>query len=29
MFLNTVGIKVKVRTVERATFFTSWREKKL
>lgn len=28
-FLNTVGIKVKVRTVERATFFTSWREKKL
>ena len=28
-FLSTVGIKVKMRTVERATFFTSWREKKL
>ncbi|MBM3226515.1 MAG: ABC transporter substrate-binding protein [Candidatus Tectomicrobia bacterium] len=28
-FLAAVGIKAKVRTVERATFFTSWREKKL
>jgi peptide/nickel transport system substrate-binding protein len=28
-FLSTVGIKVKMRSVERATFFTSWREKKL
>jgi peptide/nickel transport system substrate-binding protein len=28
-FLTAVGIKVKVRTMERAAFFTSWREKKL
>jgi peptide/nickel transport system substrate-binding protein len=28
-FLGAVGIKVKVRAVERAAFFTSWREKKL
>jgi peptide/nickel transport system substrate-binding protein len=28
-FLTTVGIKVKVRTMERAAFFTSWRERKL
>jgi len=28
-FLSAVGIKVKVRTLERAAFFTSWREKKL
>jgi peptide/nickel transport system substrate-binding protein len=28
-FLSMVGIKVKMRTVERATFCTSWREKKL
>lgn len=28
-FLSTVGIKVRMRTVERAAFFGSWREKKL
>ncbi len=28
-YLSAVGIKAKLRTVERATFFTSWREKKL
>lgn len=28
-FFSMVGIKAKMRTVERATFFTSWREKKL
>lgn len=28
-FLAAVGIRSKVRTVERAAFFTSWREKKL
>jgi peptide/nickel transport system substrate-binding protein len=28
-FLSAVGIKVQMRTVERATFFTAWREKKL
>jgi peptide/nickel transport system substrate-binding protein len=27
--LNAVGIKVKVRNIERAAFFTAWREKKL
>jgi peptide/nickel transport system substrate-binding protein len=28
-FLAAVGIKVRVRNVERAAFFTAWREKKL
>lgn len=28
-FLSTVGIKVRMRTVERAAFFGAWREKKL
>ena len=28
-FLTAIGIKVKMRTMERAAFFTSWREKKL
>ncbi|HEX9871835.1 MAG TPA: ABC transporter substrate-binding protein [Candidatus Tectomicrobia bacterium] len=28
-YLNAVGIRVKMRTMERATFLTSWREKKL
>src|SRR4030095_16549676 len=28
-FLAAVGIRVKMRTMERAAFFTSWREKKL
>jgi peptide/nickel transport system substrate-binding protein len=28
-FLNAVGIRVKMRTMERATFYTAWREKKL
>lgn len=28
-FLSAVGIKLKMRTMERAAFFTSWREKKL
>ena len=28
-YLNAVGIRVKMRIVERATFYASWREKKL
>jgi peptide/nickel transport system substrate-binding protein len=28
-FLQTVGIRTRVRTMERATFLSSWREKKL
>jgi peptide/nickel transport system substrate-binding protein len=28
-YLNAVGIRVKMRTVERATFYADWREKKL
>jgi peptide/nickel transport system substrate-binding protein len=28
-FLSAVGIKTRVRTMERATFMTTWREKKL
>ncbi len=28
-YLNAVGIKVKMRTIERAMFYASWREKKL
>jgi peptide/nickel transport system substrate-binding protein len=28
-YLNAVGIRVKMRPVERATFYTAWREKKL
>jgi peptide/nickel transport system substrate-binding protein len=28
-YLNAVGIRVKMRTMERASFLTSWREKKL
>jgi len=28
-YLNAVGIRAKMRTMERATFLTSWREKKL
>jgi peptide/nickel transport system substrate-binding protein len=28
-FLNAVGIRVKIRTMERATFYSAWREKKL
>lgn len=28
-FLTAVGIKLRMRTMERAAFFTSWREKKL
>src|SRR5262249_56558911 len=28
-YLNAVGIRVKMRPVERATFYVSWREKKL
>jgi peptide/nickel transport system substrate-binding protein len=27
--LNAVGIRVKMRTMERAAFYTAWREKKL
>jgi peptide/nickel transport system substrate-binding protein len=27
--LNAVGIRVKIRTMERATFYASWRDKKL
>jgi peptide/nickel transport system substrate-binding protein len=27
--LNAVGIRVKIRTMERATFYSAWREKKL
>jgi peptide/nickel transport system substrate-binding protein len=28
-YLNAVGIRVKMRPIERATFYTAWREKKL
>ena len=28
-YLNAVGIRVKMRTIERATFYADWREKKL
>lgn len=28
-YLNAVGIRVKMRTMERAAFYTAWREKKL
>jgi peptide/nickel transport system substrate-binding protein len=28
-YLNTVGIRVKMRTMERAAFYANWREKKL
>ncbi|PYN87106.1 MAG: hypothetical protein DMD87_14490 [Candidatus Rokuibacteriota bacterium] len=28
-YLNAVGIRVKMRQMERATFYTAWREKKL
>ena len=28
-YLNAVGIRVRMRTMERATFLTAWREKKL
>jgi peptide/nickel transport system substrate-binding protein len=28
-YLNTVGIRVRIRTMERATFYAAWREKKL
>jgi peptide/nickel transport system substrate-binding protein len=28
-YLNAVGIRVRMRTVERATFYADWREKKL
>jgi peptide/nickel transport system substrate-binding protein len=28
-YLNAVGIRVKMRTMERATFYADWREKKL
>jgi peptide/nickel transport system substrate-binding protein len=28
-YLNTVGIRVKMRTMERAAFYASWQEKKL
>ena len=28
-YLNTVGIRVKLRTMERAAFASTWREKKL
>ena len=28
-FLNAVGIRTKLRTMERATFLAAWREKKL
>jgi peptide/nickel transport system substrate-binding protein len=28
-YLNTVGIRLKMRQMERATFYTAWREKKL
>jgi peptide/nickel transport system substrate-binding protein len=28
-YLNAVGIRVRMRTMERAAFLTSWREKKL
>jgi peptide/nickel transport system substrate-binding protein len=28
-YLNAVGIRVKMRSVERASFYTAWREKKL
>jgi peptide/nickel transport system substrate-binding protein len=28
-YLNAIGIRVKMRPVERATFYASWREKKL
>jgi len=28
-YLNTVGIRVKIRTMERATFYAAWQEKKL
>jgi ABC-type transport system substrate-binding protein len=28
-FLSTVGIRVKIRTMERAAFYASWQEKKL
>jgi peptide/nickel transport system substrate-binding protein len=28
-YLNAVGIRVRMRTIERATFYANWREKKL
>jgi peptide/nickel transport system substrate-binding protein len=28
-YLNAIGIRVKMRTMERAAFYTAWREKKL
>ncbi|HSX82318.1 MAG TPA: ABC transporter substrate-binding protein [Candidatus Saccharimonadia bacterium] len=28
-YLNAVGIRVRMRTMERATFYTAWKEKKL
>jgi peptide/nickel transport system substrate-binding protein len=28
-YLGAIGIRTKVRTMERAAFFTAWREKKL
>ena len=28
-YLNAIGIRVKMRPVERATFYASWRDKKL
>jgi len=28
-YLNAVGIRVKMRTMERAAFYTAWKEKKL
>jgi peptide/nickel transport system substrate-binding protein len=28
-YLNAIGIRVKMRTMERAAFYAAWREKKL